>query len=65
MNTALNLHPKVAAPLLAGSVTELVLYSLGQWAHVNPPTVVGAALTVIIGFVAGWLAPSQVAPAAA
>jgi hypothetical protein len=54
----LSLHPKVAAGLLAGWATTLVIYSLRQWAHVDPPPEVGAALTGLLTFAAGWLTPS-------
>lgn len=62
MDGKLNLHPKVAASLLASWVTVIIVYSLDQWAHVTLPTVVGAALTGCIGFAAGWIAPNQVSP---
>jgi hypothetical protein len=58
----LNLHPKVAASLLASWVTVLILYSLRQWAHVDPPIEVGAAVAGLVAFAAGWLAPSAVDP---
>lgn len=60
MNGALNLHPKVAASLLAGYVTVIVVYSLHQWAHVDLPDAVAAAITGLVAFAAGWLAPSAV-----
>jgi uncharacterized membrane protein YfcA len=60
MNGALNLHPKVAASLLASWVTILIVYALHQWAHVDLPAEVGAAITGVVAFAAGWLAPSAV-----
>lgn len=60
MKGALNLHPKVAASLLAGWIVVLVVYSIHQWAHTDLPDVVSAALTGLVTFAAGWLAPSQV-----
>lgn len=60
MNGKLNLHPKVAASLLASWVVLLLVYAVHQWGHVDLPTEVGAALTGIVAFVAGWLAPAQV-----
>jgi hypothetical protein len=60
MNGSLNLHPKVAASLLASAVVIVVVYSLHQWAGVELPVEVGGALTTIVAFVAGWLAPGQV-----
>lgn len=60
MNGKLNLHPKVAASLLASWVVLLIVYSVHQWARVDLPTEVGAALTGIVAFVAGWLAPAHV-----
>ena len=53
---ALQLHPKVSASLLGGWLTTIILYSLDQWAHIDPPTVVGAALVGVITFACGWLA---------
>jgi hypothetical protein len=64
MNGALALHPKVAASLLATWLTVLIVYSLHQWAGVDLPDVVSAAITGLIAFAAGWLAPNQVAAAA-
>jgi hypothetical protein len=61
MQSALSLHPKVAASLLAGALTTIVVYSLHQWAHIDLPAEVSAALTVILAFAAGWLAPVAVA----
>jgi hypothetical protein len=58
MPSKLSLHPKVAAGLLAGWVVTLVVYSLHQWAHTELPAEVGAALTGLFTFGAGWLAPS-------
>jgi hypothetical protein len=60
MNGALNLHPKVAATLLAGWVVTLIVYGLHQWAHTDLPGPASAALVGLIAFVAGWLAPAQV-----
>lgn len=59
MSNALILHPKVAASGLAGALVVIVVYSLHQWASVDLPDVVSAALTVIFTFAAGWLAPSS------
>jgi hypothetical protein len=58
MSSALSLHPKVTASGLAGAVVVVIVYSLHQWAHVDLPDVVSAALTVIVGFAGGYLAPS-------
>jgi hypothetical protein len=55
---ALNLHPKVVASLLGGWLSTLIIYSLQQWAHVDPPAVVGAAIIGLVTFACGWLAPS-------
>lgn len=67
MNGKLNIHPKVAASLLGGWITTIILYSLDQWAHVTAPAVVGAALVGVITFGCGYLAPTSTsdAPAAA
>ena len=58
MNGKLNLHPKVAASLLASWVTVIVVYSLHTWVHVDLPVEVGAAITGVVAFAAGWLAPN-------
>lgn len=63
MDGKLNIHPKVAASFLASWVTVIVVYSLHTWAHVDLPIEVGAALTGLVGFGAGWLAPNRVAAA--
>lgn len=60
MKAALALHPKVAAPLLATWVTTILFYSLHQWAHVDLPLVVAAAVTSLVAFGAGWAAPNLV-----
>lgn len=60
MKKALSLHPKVAAPLLATWITTILFYSLHQWVGVDLPLVVAAAVTSLVGFAAGWLAPSLV-----
>lgn len=59
MNGPLTLHPKVSAPLLGGWLSTLILYGLDQWAHVNPPAVVGAAVVGVVTFACGWLAPAE------
>lgn len=61
----LTLHPKVAATLLAGWITTILFYSLNQWAGVDLPLPVAAAVTSLVGFAAGWLAPSAVDASAA
>lgn len=61
---ALTLHPKVAAPALATPVTVLVLYVLQAVWGIVPPVEVAAAITGIVAFVAGWLAPANPAPPA-
>jgi len=60
VNSSLNLHPKVAATLLAGWIVTLIVYGLHQWAHTDLPGPASAALVGIVAFAAGWLAPSQV-----
>lgn len=55
---ALSFNPKVSAALLATWLTTLIVYTLHTWAHVDLPAEVAAALTGLIGFLAGWLAPT-------
>jgi hypothetical protein len=57
---ALQLHPKVAASLIASWLTVLIVYSLHQWAGIDLPDAPAAAITGLIAFAAGWLAPSAV-----
>lgn len=64
MNGSLNIHPKVTASGLAGAVVVLIVYSLQTWAHVTLPDPASAALVVIFGFAAGWLAPAAATTAA-
>ena len=54
---ALDLHPKVVLSALAGSLTVIVLYVLNSFG-IDPPAEVGAAITTLITFAAGWLAPN-------
>lgn len=61
MTGSLNLHPKVSAALLASWVTTIVFFCVQQWAGFDVPVEVGAAATSLVGFAAGWLAPSAVA----
>jgi hypothetical protein len=63
MQSALSLHPKVSATLLATWITVIVIYSLHQWAHTDLPDVVSAAITGLIAFAAGWAAPNAVSAA--
>lgn len=65
MASALSLNPKVAASLLASWITVLIVYSLHQWAGVVLPDSVGAAITGLVAFAAGWLAPTAVTADAA
>ena len=65
MSTALSLHPKVAASLLGGWVSTLILYGADYWGHINPPAVVGAALVGVVTFACGYLAPADASPPAA
>jgi len=60
VNGSLNLHPKVAATLLATWITALIVYGLHQWAHTDLTAPAAVGLTGTVGFIAGWLAPNQV-----
>lgn len=53
--TDLTPKPKVVAAGLAGAVTVIVLWLSQEFANVNVPTTVGAALTTILSFIAGYL----------
>lgn len=56
--SSLTLHPKVASSLIAGYLTVIIVYSLHQWAGVDLPDTVAAAITGVVASFAGWLAPS-------
>lgn len=53
----MNLVPtaKVTAATLAGAITTVFVWGLKQYAHVDLPGEVAAALTTIIAFAAGWM----------
>lgn len=57
MNGPLDLHPKVAAGLITGQLTAVILYVLHRWVDADLPVEVGAALASLLVFVASWLAP--------
>lgn len=51
-------NTKVAAGGIAGSLSLLVVFGLGQ-AGVEVPAEVASALTTLIAFVAGYLVPEK------
>ena len=53
--------PKVAVSGIAGSLVVVLLWVLGLF-HVTVPAEVASALTVIISFVAGYIAPRSTPP---
>jgi hypothetical protein len=53
--------PEPGTIVLATWVTTIIVYTLHTWAHADLPSEVAASLTGLIGFAAGWLAPSAVA----
>jgi hypothetical protein len=57
VNGPLDIHPKVAAGSAAAAAAFLLEYLLAQFG-INMPTDVAAALVVVLGFAAGWLAPN-------
>lgn len=65
MQNALTIHPKVAASTIAGAVVVVVVYVLHQFAHIELPDEVAAALVVMLAGSAGWLAPPSAATSAA
>lgn len=48
-------QPKVAAAGIAGAITVLVVFGLKQFAHIEVPAEVAAALTAVISFAAGYI----------
>jgi len=56
MNSALSLHPKVAAAGLSGSLALVIIWAFGL-AHVTVDPVVAGAIATILSFAGGYLAP--------
>ncbi len=50
----MNLNPKVAAGGIAGALTVILVWLVGL-AGVDVPAEVASAITVVIGFAAGYL----------
>ena len=49
---------KVGAGVVAGAITIVGFYVLGELWDIHPPAEVGSAVTVILTFVASWFTPS-------
>ncbi len=52
------LHPKVATTALGGALATVILWVLSSTGHSAPPEV-AAAIVTVVGFLAGYLTPSQ------
>ena len=50
---------KVGAGATAGALTIVGFYVLGELWDIHPPAEVGAAVTVLLTFVASWFTPSK------
>jgi len=56
----MNLHPKVAAGGIASAIASLIVGLTSRWVTWTPENAV--ALTAVVAFVAGWVAPSTAKP---
>jgi hypothetical protein len=50
---------KVGAGVLAGALTVVGFYVLGEVWDIQPPAEVGAAVTTLLTFVVSWFTPSS------
>jgi len=51
--------PKMAASVIAGAITVLIVWGLKQYAHTEIPGEAASAMTTVISFVAGYFAPKS------
>jgi len=59
---ALTIHPKVAGSSLSGALTLIILYAVSTFLpSVKITPEVAAAITLILTFAGGWLAPAAAA----
>lgn len=56
MNSALELHPKVAGGGISGALALIILWVLALW-HITVPPEVAAAGTLILGSVGAYFSP--------
>jgi putative flippase GtrA len=59
MNSDITPQPKVIAGGIAGSITVVLLWVLRQYAGVEVPQEVAAAVTTIFGFAAAYLTSNK------
>jgi hypothetical protein len=50
---------KVGAGTLAGALTIVGFYVLGEVGDIQPPAEVGAAVTTLLTFVVSWFTPTK------
>jgi hypothetical protein len=61
MANALDIHPKVAGGTISSALTLIIVWVASYW--VTVPTEPAIALSVVLGFVGGWLTPPGPSPA--
>ena len=49
----------MAASVIAGAITVLIVWGLKQYAHTEIPGEAASAMTTVISFVAGYFAPKS------
>jgi hypothetical protein len=50
---------KVGASTLAGALTLVGFYVLGEAWDIHPSAEVGTAVTTLLAFIAGWITPAS------
>lgn len=50
---------KVGAGVVAGALTVVLFYVLGEVWNIQPPAEVGAAVTTLLTFVTSWFTPPK------
>ena len=50
---------KVASGAVVGAITIVLFYVLGELWDIHPPAEVGAAVTTLLAFLAGWFTPAK------
>lgn len=54
----MNIHPKVSAAALAGTITVILMFVLSLFG-VTLPAEVSSAITTLLSFLAGYVTPSE------
>lgn len=51
--------PKMAASVIAGAVTVLIVWALKEYGNTQIPGEAASAMTTVISFIAGYFAPKS------